>query len=167
MRLRSNRRKSKLQRSARDPRAKPKPKSLQMIFLPEPLLAFGYDQKMVYPRDGLFLFGPSGDPRDIPAVRYGVVGTADGVRRLESWASKVSRFIPIPKPGLRSRQVEPQHVPFPGFSEAFHCHWPTAPVCAIDDIESAEIDNVLRLSNRYEAIHEAVDLYVSRLTERT
>jgi hypothetical protein len=165
MRTRSNRSRSTPRGSARKPRAKPKVKSLQMIFLPEPLLEFGYGQKMVYPRDGLFLFGPSGDPRDVPAVRYGVVGTPDGVRRLASWASKVSRFIPIPTPGPRSRQVEPQHVPFPGFSEAFHCQWPTEPVCAIDDIDSAEIDKVLRLANRYEAIHEAVDLYVSRLTK--
>ena len=48
-----------------------------MIFLPEPLLGFGYGQKMVYPRDGLFLFGPTGDPSDVPAVRYGVVGTPE------------------------------------------------------------------------------------------
>ena len=165
MTTRSNRSRSTPRGSARKPHAKPKVKSLQMIFLPEPLLEFGHGQKMVYPRDGLFLFGPSGDSSDVPAVRYGAIGTPDGVRRLASWASKVSRFIPIPTPGPRSRQVEPQHVPFPGFSEAFHCDWPTEPVCAIDDIDSAEIDKVLRLANRYEAIHEAVDLYVSRLTK--
>lgn len=140
-------------------------KPLQMIFLAEPLLEFGYGQKMVYPRDGLFLFGPSGDPHDVPIVRYGVIGTADGVRRMASWASKVSRFIPIPPRGPRSRAVEPQHVPFPGFSEAFHCQWSVAPVCTIEDIDPTEIDKVLRFANRYEAIREAVDLYVSRLTK--
>jgi hypothetical protein len=136
-----------------------------MIFLPEPLLEFGHKQKMVYPRDGLFLFGPAGDPHEVPAIRYGVIGTADGVRRLESWVSKVSRFVPIPTPGPRSRQIEPQHVPFPGFGEAFHCQWPTSPAFAINDLDPAEIEKVLRLTNRYEAIHAAVDVYVSRLAK--
>lgn len=161
MKTRSNRRQRP--RDVKKPRAKPKPKPLQMIFLQEPLLEFGYGQKMVYPRDGLFLFGPPGDPNDVRAVRYGAIGTADGVRRLTSWASKMSHFIPIPKPGPRSRPIEPQHVPFPGFSEAFHCEWSITPVCVIDDIDPSEIDEALRLSNRYEAIHATVDLYVSRL----
>ena len=98
MRTRSNRSRSTPRASARKLRAKPKLKSLQMIFLPEPLLEFGYGQKVVYPRDGLFLFGPSGDPSDVPAVRYGVIGTPDGVRRLASWASKVAALSPFRRP---------------------------------------------------------------------
>ncbi len=167
MRKQSSRRSSAPRVTTKNSSAKPnsKAKTLQMIFLPEPLLEFGYGQKMVYPRDGLYLFGPSGDPSDVPAVRYGVIGTSDGVRRLATWASKVSRFIPIPIPGPRSRQVEPQHVPFPGFGEAFHCQWSASPVSTIGDIDPLTIDKTLRLANRYEAIREAVDLYVSRLNK--
>jgi hypothetical protein len=137
--------------------------ALKMTFLPEPLLEFGHAQKLVYPRDGLFLFGPPQPYRDVPAIRYGVIGTLEGVRRAVSWASKLNRYIPIPKPGPRSRPIEPQHVPFPGFSEAFACPWPTEPTVAIDDIPTGDIENSLRLANRHEAIHQAVDLYVSRL----
>lgn len=134
-----------------------------MLFLPEPLLEFGYGQKLVYPRDGLFLFGPTGAPTDVPAIRYGVIGTSDGVCRLRSWASKLNHYIPIPPPGPRRRKIEPQHVPFPGFGEAFRCHWPTEPAFSIDDIETGEIERKLRFANRHEAIHDTVELYVSRL----
>jgi hypothetical protein len=150
-------------RSPRKRRSKRNSKSLNMLFLAEPLLEFGYGQKLVYPRDGLFLFGPSGVSSDIPAIRYGAIGTSAGVRRLCCWASNLNRYIAIPKPGPRSREIEPQHVPFPGFGEAFRCYWPTEPTFTINDIGADEIENTLRLSNRHEAIHNTVDLYVSRL----
>jgi len=136
-----------------------------MIFIEEPLLQFGYGQKLVYPRDGLFLFGPAGDPAEVPAVRYGVIGTADGVRRLIAWAATLSHYIPIPKPGPKSRDVEPQHVPFPGFAEAFRCLWPNGPSVTIDTIQLDEIEKALHISNRHEAVKETVSLYVSRLIE--
>jgi hypothetical protein len=163
MKPRNNRRRQSQPSSDRKLRSKRSSKALQMIFLPEPLLEFGYSQKLVYPRDGLFLFGPTGASGDVPAIRYGVIGTPEGVRRIRFWASKLNRYIPIPKPGPRSREVEPQHVPFPGFGEAFRCHWPTEPSFTIEDIGTDEIETALRLANRHEAIHHAVDLYVSRL----
>lgn len=43
--------------------------------LPEPLLEFGYGQKLAYPRDGLFSFGPLNYPEQISQIRYGVIGT--------------------------------------------------------------------------------------------
>ena len=136
---------------------------LEMLFLTEPSLEFGYGQKLVYPRDGLFLFGPCASSSDIRSVRYGAIGTSDGIRRLRSWAANLNGYIPIPKPGPRSREIEPQHVPFPGFGEAFRCHWPTEPTVTIEDIRADEIEKTIRLSNRHEAIHDTVDLYVSRL----
>lgn len=152
----------KRSRARRDPRPKRSP-NLKMIFLPEPLLEFGYGQRLVYPRDGLFLFGPTGVSGDVPAIRYGAIGTAEGVRRIRCWASKLNRYIPVPPPSPKRREIEPQHVPFPGFGEAFRCHWPTEPTVTIEDLGAGEIERALRLANRHEAIHEAVDLYVSRL----
>src|SRR3546814_13679089 len=69
----------------------------------------------VYPRDGLFLYGPVGETKQLPAIRYGVIGTPDGVRRFRAWSKTMAGFIDIPPPGPRSRAVEPQHVTFPGF----------------------------------------------------
>lgn len=120
-------------------------------------------QKLVYPRDGLYLYGPVGDVAQLPAIRYGVIGTADGVRRLRSWANALTGFIDVPPPGPRSRTVEPQHVPFPGFAEAFHAEWPAEPTRAIADLDPAQIDRALKVANRHEAIRATVDIFVNRL----
>ena len=47
-----------LAKRARRPKRPKAP--IQMIFLEEPMLEFGYAQQLVYPRDGLFLFGRCG-----------------------------------------------------------------------------------------------------------
>jgi hypothetical protein len=131
--------------------------------LAEPLLEFRFGQKMEYPRDGLFLYGPVGSVQELPVVRYGVIGTKDGVRRFHQWANRVRELIPIPKPGPRSRPIEPQHVAFPGFREAFHAEWPKDPVATVDDIDPLALDRALHIGNRHEAIRSAVDIYVNRL----
>jgi hypothetical protein len=129
----------------------------------EPKLEFAYSQKVEYPRDGLFLFGPCDAEKRPSQTRFGVIGTAEGVKRFAQWAEKKRGFIATPVPGPRSREVEPQHVPFPGFQEAFHSEWPQKPAAVIEDITLEEIKEKLFIQNRHEAIHGCVDLYVSRL----
>lgn len=136
--------------------------SFNLLHLPEPRLEFGFGQKMEYPRDGLFLYGPAGNVGALPVIRYGVIGTKEGVRRFHQWARQIRSAIPIPKPGPRSRSIEPQHVTFPGFREAFRAEWPE-PAATIDDIDPVALDRALHIGNRHEAIHAAVDLYVDRL----
>ncbi len=94
-----------------------------------------------------------------------MIGTADGVRRLRSWANALTGFIDVPPPGPRSRSVEPQHVPFPGFAEAFHAEWPAEPTRAIADLDPAQIDRALKVANRHEAIRATVDIFVNRLVD--
>jgi hypothetical protein len=134
-----------------------------MMHVAEPMLEFGHKQQMAYPRDGLFLFGPAGNPSHIPVTRYGVIGTPEGVRRFRVWSERMANPIAVPEPGPRSKAVEPHHVLFPGFAAAFKSEWPKEPHGIIDDIDSDEIDRSLHLTNRHEAIHTAVNLYVSRL----
>lgn len=135
----------------------------RVIYLPEPQLEFRFGQRLVYPRDGLFLYGPVGDIEQVRTIRYGVIGTKEGVRRFRTWSARLKGFIDIPPPGPRSRAVEPQHVPFPGFAEAFHADWPIEPVAEVADLEPAAIDRALRLANRHEAVRSTVDLFVTRL----
>ena len=135
----------------------------QLLNLDEPLLEFRHNQRLVYPRDGLFLYGPPEDNNQLPSIRYGVIGTRDGVNRFRIWAKSMSEFIDIPPPGPRSRAIEPQHVPFPGFAEAFHASWPVDPPCVIDDLDPNKIDRTLRIANRYEAVRETVNIFVSRI----
>ncbi len=166
-------------RTKRSPKARkavgymsaPRPKKQQISknfrayieYLEEPLLQFGYGQKMTYPRDGLFLFGPVDSPGKHASIKFGVIGTPDGLRRFRSWSQRLRSFNNIPVPGLRSREVEPQHVPFPGFAEAFRSEWPIEPAAVIDDVDPAELSRLMHIANRYEAVHGAVDQFVDRL----
>lgn len=105
--------------------AKPKPTTgptFHIIHLSEPSLEFAFGQQLAYPRDGLFLFGPTDAKKTFATTRYGVIGTPEGVARFQRWSKTMTGYIPIPPPGPRSRPVEPQHVPFPGFKEAFHMY---------------------------------------------
>lgn len=137
----------------------------RILYLPEPFLEFGHEQQLTYPRDGLFLFGPRDAGTDFARTTFGVIGTHDGVCRFHVWSRAMAGFIASPVPGPRSRAVEPQHVAFPGFAEAFRSEWVIQPSAVIDDLDQTEIERALHLENRHEAIHEAVGLYVSRLIQ--
>ncbi len=96
-------------------------------------------------------------------IRYGVIGTAQGVQRFQAWSRMVSGFIDIPEPSARSREIEPQHVPFPGFEQAFGARWSVNPAQTISDIDSTGLRDALNIGNRHEAIMSAVGMYVDRL----
>lgn len=119
---------------------------LHLVRIPEPTLEFRYGQQLVYPRDGLFLFGPVDGGR--PPVNFGVIGTKDGVKRFRRWMASVRSYISPPE----GQETDPQHVPFPGFSAAFASGWPEEPRHVIDTIDEAALSNSLHISNRNEAI---------------
>ena len=137
--------------------------SLDIRHIPEPQLEFGFGQRLEYPRDGLYLYGPASSEAPISEIRYGVIGTAPGVERFRVWSRMVSGFIAIPAPTPRSREIEPQHVPFPGFEQAFGAKWSVNPAQTISDIDSTALRDALRIGNRHEAIKSAVGMYVDRL----
>lgn len=68
----------------------------RIVHVEEPLLEFRFGQKLVYPRDGLFLYGPVDGGR--PAVNYGAIGTPAGLARLERWTQALGGFMPPPAP---------------------------------------------------------------------
>lgn len=137
---------------------------LNLIHLPEPKLEFRYGQTLVYPRDGLFLYGPVDGGR--PEIHYGAIGTPAGVDRLEKWAKALDGFIDVPPPRKGARAIEPQHIPFPGFAAAYNAKWPIKPRTVINTISEAQLHDALRIVNRNEAIKAAVDLYVNALVAR-
>jgi hypothetical protein len=139
------------------------PERKELWHIPEPLLEFAHGQMVEYPRDGLYLFGPCDAQKRSGVTRYGVIGTREGIERFTRFSARMRSYIPIPVPGPRSRKIEPQHVPFPGFQEAFNSEWPEKPVAVIQDIQLQEIDEKIHIQNRHEAIHACVDLFVSRL----
>lgn len=131
--------------------------------VPEPQLEFGFAQKLQYPRDGLYLYGPPSNAASISEVRYGVIGTPEGVRRFRGWCEQVAKFIDIPELSMRSKEIEPHHVPFPGFEQAFHARWPAQPTAIISDIDSTRLQQALKIRNRNEAVKSAVTMYVDQL----
>jgi len=127
------------------------------------MLEFGYRQQLTYPRDGLFLFGPVDSSERLGSTRFGIVGTPEGIRCFEDWSRRMTGYVAVPEPGPRSRAVEPQHVPFPGYAEAFRSNWALEPSVIVSDLDPVEIDRVIHMGNRHEAIHDTVGMYVSRL----
>src|SRR5262249_48971966 len=135
--------------------------SLPLVHIDEPLLEFRFGQKLVYPRDGLFLYGPVDGGR--PEVHYGAIGTPAGLARLERWTMTVAGFLPPPPPRRGARLVEPQHIAFPGLSAAFNSVWPVKPRTTVASIDGDSVAKALRITNRNEAIKAAVDIYVTPL----
>ena len=131
--------------------------------VPEPQLEFGFAQKLQYPRDGLYLYGPPSSAASISEVRYGVIGTEEGVRRFRNWCDQAAKFIDIPELSMRSKEIEPHHIPFPGFEQAFNAHWPAQPIEIISDIDRTLLEQALKIRNRHEAVKSAVSMYVDRL----
>ena len=107
--------------------------ALNLIHVEEPLLEFRFGQTLVYPRDGLFLYGPVDDGR--PEINYGVIGTPAGIARLERWTQSVASFISSPLPRRGAKLIEAQHVPFPGFAAAYNSIWPIKPRTAVTTID--------------------------------
>src|SRR6266478_992732 len=135
--------------------------TLDLIHIPEPQLEFQFGQKLVYPRDGLFLYGPVDGGR--PEVHYGAIGTPAGLARLDRWTMMLAGFLPPPLPRKGARLIEPQHVVFPGFSAAFNSVWPVKPRTTVAPIDGEVLAKALRIANRNEAIKAAVDIYVTPL----
>jgi hypothetical protein len=132
-----------------------------VTYFEEPLLEFRYGQKLTYPRDGLFLYGPVDESKETMQIRYGVISTLAGLNHFKQWARSVKGFIDIPPPGPRTRTNMPHHVPFPGFTEAFGAEWPTEPAIALADVDPKALARALRITNRHEAVRSAVDLFVN------
>jgi hypothetical protein len=128
----------------------------QLMNIKEPLLEFRFGQKLVYPRDGLFLYGPVDGGR--PDINYGAIGTPAGLARLERWTQALGGFMPPPPPRKGARLIEPQHVAFPGFGAAFNTVWPEKPRITLATIDGEALAKALRLANRNEAIKAAVDI---------
>ena len=136
---------------------------LEVRHIPEPQLEFGFGQKLEYPRDGLYLYGPPSSAAGISEVRFGVIGRPEGVRRFEAWSQNVAKFIDIPERSLRSKEIEPHHVPFPGFEQVFDARWPARPAETIAEIDNVVLQKALKIGNRHEAVKTAVSMYVDRL----
>ncbi|WP_337998315.1 hypothetical protein [Oleispirillum naphthae] len=126
--------------------------AIQLDILPEPLLAFGHDQSLEHPKDGLFLYGPLLDAGKPAEIKFGVIGTANGLERFRRWSAKLRHYIPPFKLDV------PHHAAFPGFEAAFDTAWPEWPMAEIE-VQESSVAHTLRLSDRHDAIKQTVELF--------
>ncbi len=121
-----------------------------LVRLPEPTLLFGYGQAMEDPRDGLTLFGPldKGKPY---GIRYGVIGTKDGVRRFSNWVAKIQGPISNQPPRLA-------RPPFPGFEAIFKIPWKQQPELEII-VAQDTLDKNLHLGDKHQRVYKTVEVF--------
>jgi len=137
-------------------------KSLQVLYVPEPLLEFGHQQTCDHPKDGLFLYGPHKMPGRVKEIRVGAVGTGQGLSFLKEWARKLCRRVDVPPPGKGEKQERLHLSNFPGIEEAFGI------TLNPDDfvekrIDLKQLDEATRTLNHHEAVRKAVDLYIGEI----
>jgi len=121
----------------------------RLLLIDEPKLLFNYEQATEDPRDGLTLFGPLEKGRPY-GIRYAAVGTADGVRRLKAWVSRVQ--LPIGDPRDVARPS------YPGFEAAFGIPWSPTPQFEII-IDSDELRKRINFADKHHRVYKVVDLY--------
>jgi hypothetical protein len=126
----------------------------QLIHLKEPLLEFGYGQQVEDPRDGLTLFGPLEEAKP-HGIRIGAIGTRTGLERLKRWLTNVQAPVFDQEPSI----ARPT---FPGFEAVFGIPLHPEPYIELEYSQN-ELEQVLFIENRHEAIYRTVSLFEERI----
>lgn len=126
--------------------------------LDEPLLEFAHKQCETHPKDGLFLYGPTKSAAEGAALKFGIIGTKQGLALFDKWGMTVSGYIPPYKENVA------HHSSFPGFEAVFGLKWPESPAAKIT-LTANDILNAIRITNRHEAIKKTVDLFADAIEE--
>ena len=127
-----------------------------LTILPEPQLEFAHHQYEEHPKDGLFLYGPARDSANSTTLKFGVIGTKEGLRLFNDWGKIASGYIPP------FEDDKAYHAAFPGFEAAFGMTWPERAVVE-REVGAELIENSILLTNRYEAIKKTVDIYANAI----
>lgn len=127
----------------------------ELNFLEEPLLEFAFRQKNNFSKDGLYLYGPLSNKKEI---RYGVIGTKNGLNRLKNWIKQIQSYIPL------EDSTKLHFSSFPGFQAVFKSELPLEPISLIEVPEN-EIYEKIRIENIQEAVYKTVSIYYDRLVK--
>lgn len=132
--------------------------TIKTHFISEPLLEFGYQQKLEHPQDGLFLYGPVKAQGTPEVIHVGVIGTRDGIKLVQQWMARLAGRLPTEQPDQLHTSA------WPGFQAAFGIRLETDPLATIA-VSGSEIANAIRKTNRYDAVRSAVKLFEDALLE--
>lgn len=126
----------------------------KLLLIAEPQLLFSTGQSMEDPRDGLTLFGPLDEGKPY-GIRYGVIGSKQGINRFSRWIEKIQSPISNDPP-LISR---PQ---FPGFEAAFRIPWSSKAAIEIIVLEN-ELYRNLYLDDKHKRVYQTVEIYSNKI----
>jgi hypothetical protein len=138
-----------------------------LVHLEEPSLRFAHAQHLAHPKDGLTLFGPF--TQTPGSLRYGVIGTKEGIALFERWMGRIGKFMPAFKGSKFRTKRDAEHGKlahqyYPGFQTAFRILWNPEPeiVC---EIPRETLENALNIHERHTRVASVVKVYAKRLTK--
>lgn len=131
---------------------------IELLKLKEPSLLFRHNQAIEDPRDGLTLFGTLDEGKPF-GIRWGVIGTPDGIRRFKNWVQKINNPIYDIVDASQPKDARP---PFLGFETIFRVPWPSKPAIELT-ISPDEITSCVYLEEPHQRVYNTVDLFSSRI----
>jgi hypothetical protein len=135
---------------------------IELLKLNEPRLLFRHDQAIEDPRDGLTLFGPLDEGKPF-GIRWGVVGTPDGIQRFKCWVEKINSPI---YDAVEESQPNYARSPFLGFETIFRTPWSPKPSIEVE-VPETEIWGCVHLEDHHQRVYKTVDLFSSRVLKAT
>ena len=101
---------------------------IELLKLNEPRLLFRHNQAIEDPRDGLALFGTLDEGKPF-GIRWGVVGTPEGIQRFKKWVEKINSPIYDLVDESQPKDARP---PFLGFETIFRIPWTSKPALELE-----------------------------------
>ncbi len=136
----------------------------RILFIDEPRLVFGYDQKTIDPHDGLVLFGPH-KPLHPYSLRVGVIGAVEGIQGYSQFVTRMNG--PIFSTGKKYGKIqskERKRPSFPGFEAVFNVKWPSNPEAVIE-LDKIKIQKCLSNKSKIIRTNELVDLFLNEIVD--
>jgi hypothetical protein len=132
----------------------------ELTIIPEPLLYFRYQQKLVAPHDGLALFGPfdSDQPSHPASLSYAVIGTQAGLDQASSFFKAIRKPI-INESVTKDLRLWPS---FPGYEVTYNSKFPETPTLKLTlDFES--LTNSSMLNDPHQRASKVVEHYLEKI----
>jgi hypothetical protein len=128
----------------------------RLIWIKEPELTFGYNQRTSDPRDGLLLFGPW-SRGTIKTSPVGVAGTLEGIRRMDSWLDAIQQPV-------TTRKKDVARPFFPGLEAAFDFQTILYSIVRLN-VDESKLDTFLHYTDPHQRVHNLANLYANRILE--
>jgi hypothetical protein len=127
----------------------------ELVFIEEPMLAFGYKQKAAYPKDGLLLFGPFFHEKIHGAKTIGMIGPKELINKAKIFFKKLHSPILSSKDTTRDPN-------FPGLEPIFGISINFNNIPEVE-ISIETINELLKYTDAHQRVSRLVDLYVENL----